>query len=348
MLLPARSRFRLSKLTAVLIFLGICGSLRSQDLPPPNKQDLLKQLDQVAAQSQNRNQKRRSAAISAISSQSSSGAGAVDLYLRALDGTRFKTNHPAFIDWNRQNDRLLHTISFQTAVLLQLRYIILALHRDDQHDEYTQVPEALAYLKDLATIQRATVSSEELSPEALGFIQQPLSNSEVVQWLHISDLLPAGKSFAPAPGVYDDIMEKNVRGPLRDKKDSRLPATWDTQIDAESAIASASGDHEKIETFNKSRLPELLFKQALDTALIGQPNRSLGEVMLLIQKYPDNPLVSDWIDYARDALTTTNSEVTQTPGESNVSTTGPVPSAVPAATPMATMTPSPFGRVAPP
>lgn len=348
MLLPATSHFKFSKFSTSLFLLGICFSLRAQDIPLPNKQDLLKQLDQVATQAQNRDQKRRSAAISEISSQASSGSAAVDFYLRALDSTRYKTNHPAFIDWDRQNDRILHTISFQTAVLLQLRYLVLALHRDDQHDEYAQVPEALAYLKDLAGIQSSTVSSQGLSQEALTFIQQPLTNSEVAQWLQISDLLPASKNFAPAPGIYEDIMEKNVRGPLRDKKDSRLPATWDTQIEAESAIAAASGDHEKIEIFNKSRLPGLLFRQVQDTALIGQPNRSIGEVMLLIQKYPGNPQVSDWINYARDALTKTSSGVAQTPGDSNATVPGPAPSAAPSISPAASMTPSPFGRLTPP
>ena len=334
-------------LTPALFFLGMSLPLLSQDLPAPDTQGLLNQLEHVTAENQNTDQRRRAAALSQIKTVASSGSSAIDFYLQALESTKYRSNHQGFVDWDRQNDHLLHTTPYQNAVLMQLRYLCLALERDDQHDDCSQVPQALSYLNSLTGLQNATDSSERLSPEASAYLQQPLASSEIVEYLQVADLLPDGKSFAPAPGAYEEIMEKNVRVPLREKKDKRLPATWDAQIAVEAGIAKAGNTPDQTMAFNKSRLPDLLFKKAQDTALIGQPNRGISEVMLLIQHYPNNPSVKDWVDYARNSLTTTatNSTPAEAPGESTNAESSPAASPT---TQTPASTPSPFGSTTPP
>jgi hypothetical protein len=73
--------------------------LTAQDLPPPqNTEGLLKELDQISSGSQSLSQKRRAEAISRIQSASTSGASSVELYVSALENTKYRESHPAFID----------------------------------------------------------------------------------------------------------------------------------------------------------------------------------------------------------------------------------------------------------
>ncbi len=308
------SLLRLLATTLVLFLLAISSSAYAQDLPPPNAALLLKELSQIASGTKNKLESRRSAAISQVQSAASSGGSAVDFYLRALEYAKYPDHHQDFLDWRHKNEELLRSTSFQTAALFQLRYLLLALKRSEQLDAYAQVQESLTYLNDLSTqksLQKIELpdnaklkdqSTDRPRAEALDLIQHPLPDSEMVKYLQIADLLPDGDDFEEIPGNYQGIMEKNIRVPLRIKKDPRLLSSWDIQISKESAATTATGSAQLAEIFNLTRLPELLFNKALDTAIIGQPNRSLNEVIALIHNYPLNPSVKDWVEYARGEL----------------------------------------------
>lgn len=313
-------------LVLALLVAPILPTSLAQDLPPPNTAVLLKELDQIASGVQNKIQSRRDSALSQIQAASSSGGSAVDFYLHALENTKYRENHQEFVDWRRKNEELLRSISLQNAAQLQLRYLVLALQRSDKNDAFAQISQSLAYLNTLAALNSLndissassdapgenvpknsqkivkTTSSDKPYPEALALIQQPLNASSVVAWLQIADLLPKTDSFAPSPGNYQQIMEQNVRTPLRAKNDPRLPLTWDTQIAMESALATKSGSQQQADAFNQTRLPDLLFKKAKDTAAIGQPNRAIAEIIKLIQDYPADPDMKQWIDFARGLI----------------------------------------------
>jgi hypothetical protein len=299
----------------------------AQDLPTPqNATEILRELDRVDQGAKLKEENRRSAAITQVQAAANSGPAAVDLYLRSLENTKYLENHQEYVDWNRKNQELLHSISFQNAVQLQMRYLAMALQRNDKHDAYAQIPEYLSYLETLSAQKSLRTQSQDNSsdnnasakqvqnktakttstdkpyPEALTLINQPVEKSTVVQWLQISDLLPE-KNFEHTAGNYQSIMEKNIRGPLRAKNDPRIIQTWDLQIAQETANATDSNSKQQADAFNQTRLPELLFRKAKDTAVIGQPNRALGQVMVLVRNYPENPSAQDWIDAARGLLT---------------------------------------------
>jgi hypothetical protein len=297
-----------------LALLAISPSAHTQDTPPPNAALLLKELDQIASGAKNKLESRRADAISQLQSAASSGSSSVEFTLRALEYAKYPDRHSDFLDWRHKNEELLRSISFQNAALFQLRYLLLALKRSEQHDAYAQVQETLTYLNDLSaqkSLQKVDLpdnsrpkdqSSDRPRQEALDFIQHPLHDLESVKYLLIGDLLPKGDDFEDVPGNYQGIMEKNIRLPLRTKKDPRLISTWDTQIAKESVAITATGSAQLAESFNQIRLPELLFKKALDTSIAGQPNRSLSEVIALIHNYPLNPSVKDWVEYARGEI----------------------------------------------
>jgi hypothetical protein len=320
--------------------------LTAQDLPPPqNTEGLLKELDQISSGSQSLSQKRRAEAISRIQSASTSGASSVELYVSALENTKYRESHPAFIDWRQKNQDGLHHSSFQNAAQLQLRYLLLGLQRSDQKTALAQVPETLAYLNSLSSLhflegtytppppkgtQAQPIPSDKVTSDAAALIKQPLSSAAVVDWLQIEDLLPAGKDFETSAGNYVGIMEKNVRIPLRGTNDPRLPSVWDVQINTESATVTEANSKQKTEDFQNERLPEMIFGKLKDTAAIGQPNRAATEMMKLIRTYPSNPAVKSWIDYTRGLLT---KEETATPtAKKETLTTNAVAPAQPSAT----------------
>ena len=306
----------------LIAFAAALASSIAQDAAPLNTNSILKELDQVDTLAKNQVSSRRSAALSKIQTASGSGTSAVELYLQALEATKFADaeKHPEFVKWRLKKDAdYLRSNQFQTAAQLQLRYLTLALQRSEQNDAFAQIAPCMAYLNDLsiATIglfsqnqnapkTTSSASTEKAVQEANSLIKQSLNNSEVVKWLEIDDLLPDGKDFASSPGSYEAIIESNVRVPLRAKNDPRLPGTWDMQIKFNADLTTSTGSQQQADDFNKARLPELLFKKAQDTALIGHPNRAISEIMDLIHRYPTNPDVKDWVKAARDLLSNAN------------------------------------------
>ena len=292
-------------LHSLIALTALVTSLSAQDLPPTDPKITLKQLDQIASGAQNKLQSRRSAAISQVQSAASSGSAAVDAYLHALENTQYKESAKDFLDWRRKKSDLLRSTELQTALQLQLRYLLLALQRTEQHDAFAQVPDTLSYLSLLAAFNSKNPGSRERQyPEVQTIQQESLQSSPIVEWLQIADLLPSGKDFEDSHGNYREIMNQNVREPLRTKKDPRLPGTWDAQIGVEAAIATASGSQQQMDAFNQTQLPDLLFKKAQDTAAMGQPNRAVAEIMKLIQDYPADPDMKQWIDFARGLIAT--------------------------------------------
>ncbi|MFZ4387057.1 MAG: hypothetical protein ACOYOI_02705 [Chthoniobacterales bacterium] len=315
---------------ACAMILAPTARLAAQDLPPPQNTDaLLKELEQISSGSQSLSQKRRIEAVSLIQSASASGPTSVELYVTALDNTKYRENHQGFIDWKQKNQDDLRHPSYQNAVQLQLRYLLLGLQRSEQKTALAQVPETLAYLNALSSLhflegtysnpsvakgaKAPPIPSDKVTPEAASVIKQPLTSSPVVEWLRIEDLLPTGKDFETSAGNYAGILEKNLKTPLRGTNDPRLPSVWDLQINTESAVTSAANSKQKEEVFRNERLPELVFGKLKDTAAIGQPNRASTDMMKLIRSYPLNPSVKDWINYARGLLTNQPSAPTNSP-----------------------------------
>jgi len=181
---------------------------------------------------------------------------------------------------------------------------------------------------------------DKVIKEASDLMGKSLSGHPVVEWLQIKDLLP-DKNFNGAAGDYFGILEKNVKAPLRQQKDSRLTGIWDLQISTASTLANSSKDSQKALIFRTEKLPDLLFRRCADMAVIGQPNRAVNEMMVLIRAYPGNPSVPDWIGAVRNLITnppvapsiTSNTAVTAAP---STNTPAPAPALSPSNTPSQT------------
>jgi hypothetical protein len=331
------------------LLLSTTAGLRAQDLPAPqNPSALLQELDQITKGAETHELQRRNEAISRIQSAAASPSSALDLYLAALEATKYRDKHQDFVDWRQKNQNTLHHTSFQNAAQLQLRYLLLGLQRSEQHDSIAQINETLAYLNALQSLhfleetyvppppakgyQPLPFPADKVTKEASDLMGTPLAGYTVVEWLQIKDLLP-DSDFNGSAGDYFGILEKNLKSPLRDKKDPRLALVWDQQIATATAQANSSKDSQKSITFKSEKLPNLLFQKSTDTATIGQPNRAVNEIMALIRAYPTNPSVPTWIEAARKLLTpkeptasTTNSTAPKTAGPDPLPSPMPSPS----------------------
>lgn len=301
------------------VFLTTTRALTAQDLPAPQNPDsLLRELDQITKNAETHEQQRRNEAIIRIQSAASSPTTSVDLYLQALDGTKYLDKHPDFLDWKQKNQDVIRHPSYQNAAQLQLRYLLLGLQRSEKHDALAQINETLSYLNSLQSLhflddpyvppaamkgsKPQPYPSDKVTKEASDLMGQSLSGYPVVEWLQIKDLIP-DKDFNGSAGSYFGILEKNIKSPLKQRKDPRLPGVWDLQITTAMTKANASQDSQKALTFKTEKLPNMLFGKCSDVAAIGQPNRAVTEMMALIRAYPGNPSVPDWIAAAKNLIT---------------------------------------------
>lgn len=295
------------RITLLLCLSCLCAVLEAsaQTSTPQGNADQLKQLDQLAETCRAKLQTKRFFAQSEAQAASASGVASVAFYLKALAETRYRDNPQGFSDWKRKNEGLITSMPFQTATMLQLRYLVLALKRCDSTDAYAQVPEYFSYLNSLAVAYPSTVigtksgrnGAAKQVQEALALLGQPIAKTSVAQWLDVSSLMPAS-DFEQVPGNYGGIMEKNVRGPLRDRKDPRLIATWDAQINLESKLAQ----QQDADSYRRKRYPSLIIDRAEDLVLVGQKEKAIGEMITLIKGNPDNPAAMQWIQSARRML----------------------------------------------
>lgn len=263
-------------------------------------------------------QQRRTEAISRIQTAASSPGASLEFYLQALDNTKYLDKHQEFLDWKQKNQDVIRHPSYQNATQLQLRYLLIALQRSEQHDAYAQVNETLGYLNSLLSLhfledpfvpppplkgnKPQPCPSDKVINEASEVMRQSLSSYPVVEWLQIKDLLP-DKDFNGSAGEYFDILEKNVKVPLKQRKDPRLPGIWDLQISSAMAQSNSSADMQKSVVFKSRGLPELLFGKCTDLEEIGQPNRAVQELMGLIRAFPENPSVPLWIESTKRLIT---------------------------------------------
>jgi len=338
------------------VFIATTNILTAQDLPAPqNREALLRELDQITKTAETHEQQRRSEAISRIQSAAASPSASVELYLQALDGTKYLDKHQDFLDWKQKNQDVIRHSSYQNAAQLQLRYLLLGIQRSEKHDAYAQVGETLAYLNNLQSLhfldepfvappaQKGYLPlpcpSDKITKEATDLMGKPLSGYPVVEWLQIKDLLPE-KYFSGTAGDYFGILEKNVKSPLKQKNDPRLPGVWDLQITTAVTQSNASKDSQKVVTFKTEKLPNLLFGKCADMAAIGQPNRAVNEMVALIRAYPANPSVPNWIEAAKNLIT--NAPVPPTNGTNTPVSTPPatIAPASPAASPASTNAPA--------
>ena len=278
---------------------------QQQDVAPPNVETLLKEIDALELKQKQGKQSARNALISQIQSASLNGAAAANLYTQAIEEVQFKGKKDkveAFTAWKKAHADLLRSKEMQTALLLHLKYLLMALQRKDLEKPATQLPSVMAYVKDLVASEEDFANQKPQNDETKALLNKPLNQSIFSQWLRLGEWLPNEKTWEMQPGNVAGILEKNVRTILREQKDPQLIGTWDLEMQFEADRITTGRSEYQADQFNAVTRPRMQFKQALDLVTIGQPNRALTEMIKLVRENPGHQDFPVWVGKIRELV----------------------------------------------
>ncbi|MCX6971686.1 MAG: hypothetical protein NTV93_16235 [Verrucomicrobia bacterium] len=305
------------RLVGVFVFLSI-SLLRAQqqDVAPPNVDSIIKEIEALELKQKQGKISERNALLGAIQSAAASGPAAANFYTQAVEEVNFKGKKDkveAFIGWKKSHSDLLRTKEMQTALLLHLKYLLLALQRKELEKPETQLPAVMAYLNELIACDDLFADQKPPNDETRNLLAQPLNQSVFAQWLRLGEWLPDDKTWEGRPGNISGILEKNVRSVMRDTKDPQLIQTWDLEMKVEAArITTGRSDHQA-DQFNAVNRPRLQFKQAQDMIIVGQPNRALAQMITLVRTSPSHPDFATWVAKIRELVKPASPQTSPSP-----------------------------------
>lgn len=281
------------------------------DVPAPNTESLLREIEAMEGRQKEAKGQEKRAVLGAVQAAAMNGTAAANFYEKAVEEMQFKGRKDkvaAFVDWKKANADMLRTKEMQTALLLHLKYLSMALQRKGMDDPASMIPAVMAYVNELVAADRLFDSDPGANPKAQKnrpdqqLLDQPLSQSIFSQWLKLGQWLPDDKIWEPKPGDVAGILERNIRPLLRDKKDPQIVQTWDLQLQVEADRATEARSEHQNDKFNTVTRPTLLFKRAQDMVLIGQPNRGVMEMVSVLRANPSHPDFANWLAAVRGLL----------------------------------------------
>lgn len=286
-----------SRLLPLFVSLSVVPFARAQlDVNPVNADAILREIETIEQKQKQTISAAKNSTLARLQAAAASGAAAADFYTDAVEEVQFqgqKGKVEAFTDWKKQNADLLRSKPMQTALMLHLRYAALAVQRKGLEKPETLMPASEKYLADL--IASDDIFKDKPPQQVLELLNKPLGQSVMAQWLRLGDWLPDDKDFELTPGNVTGILNKNIRPFLRAAKSPELIQTWDLQMQVEAdRITTGRSDH-KADEFNTITRPKLVFQRAKDMAAIGQPNRAVAEIIVLVRTYPEHPDFKTWV-----------------------------------------------------
>jgi len=309
---PGPGRWQISfsmkfpRIVGIGVFLSISTlQAQQQDVSPPNVEAILKEIEALELKQKQGKAATRNALLGQIQTAASNGPAAASFYSQAVEEVQFegkKDKAEAFAGWKKSHSDLLRSKEMQTALLLHLKYLHMALQRKDLQKPETQLPAVMAYLNELIASDELFTDQKQPNDEVKALLNKPLNQSVFSQWLRLGEWLPDDKIWEAQPGNVSGILEKNVRTVMRETKDPKLIQTWDTEMKvAADRITAGRSDHQA-DQFNTVTRPRLQFKQSQDMVAIGQPNRALTEMIMLVRTYPGHQDFPLWVGKIRELV----------------------------------------------
>lgn len=322
------------KSLSVLLCLGVsllpALSLSAQDNPQINTDAILRDLDLIEQQQKQLLTNSKATAINRIRSAAASGSAAVALYVEAFEATEFegKPNKATLLsDWKNSSGDLLRSRELQTIVGLHLKYLALSLERAASENAAEFAAPSLAYVQELAAadpmfsdlskridqIKNDKQASARDKQDRAVFeknsnflkelLQKPITDSIFTKWLRLNAWLPGkGAQWEMVPGNLSGILEKNVRGALRDQKSPQLIATWDFEMKFLADRATAGRLTHQAADFNTTVAPALVFSRANDYVVLGAKNRAIVDIYNLVKTQPQHADFKKWVARLRELL----------------------------------------------
>ncbi len=292
-----------------------------QDAPAVNVDSILRDLDTIEQQQK---QTIVSAKQNALNMLKAAVANPGSLYSQAIEEVTFEgkpNKAAAYADWKAANGDLLRSKEMQTILSLHLKYLILSLERGSSDQPELFVMPSLAYANELfntdSLFQKQEKRSDrpttdrEKQEQALNnqingakkeLLDKSVADGVFAKWLRLGQWLPKGDSWELTPGNLAGILEKNVRGELRAKKDPRLIDTWDMEMKLLADRATSGRLDFVAADFNTVTRPKMIFSRANDLIIVGQKNRGISDIYLIVKSNPQHPDFSKWVARLRELL----------------------------------------------
>jgi hypothetical protein len=288
---------------------------------------MLQQLHQLREQQTTQIKAQKQSALQQVNAAAGSVERAVALWEDAVRTTQFdgvSKEATAFRNWREGEGEALKEHEAQNAVRLYFEWLSLTLQRSSGAKVKDLLPSIINYTKELAADQAAmenlddTIKRErERAADKRGggrknndadvkkmhdsILHRGLGGSVVVQAMKLGDYVNVER-WEQTPGNFDGIFEKIVLPELRLERDARVLEYWDTKIKREADAASKSKLDFERDKFNTVRLPNLLWRKAVDMSVLGFKNRAATEMFTLIKKYPTHPDASEWMSKLEEML----------------------------------------------
>lgn len=277
-----------------------------QDASPLDTASVLYELDQAEAKQTGALQTRRQKLQGVLQGGLANGSAAAKLYEDATRELSFigKSSSAAeFSEWRKNNAALLRSERMQSALRLHLRYLLLGLQQTSSEEAAAKMPALyLQYARELSAFL-TTKTSEQVPKEAAELLnKKPARESLFARWLELPNMLPHDKQWEPFAGNLNNILETNVRAPLRSEKDPQILAAWDLQMDTLGKLTQLSNLTSESENLQKNIRPQLLFARANDKILVGQVNSGQKDMLQIIRDYPQHPNWANWVTTLRNYL----------------------------------------------
>ncbi len=89
---------------------------------------------------------------------------------------------------------------------------------------------------------------------------------------------------------------------MRTVKDPALIQTWDLEMKVLADRATSGRLDFLAADFNTMVRPKMIFSRANDMILLGQKNRAVNDIYILVKTYPQHPDFSKWVAKLREIL----------------------------------------------
>ncbi len=270
---------------------------------------MLKELEALKKKQAQSSEQRFGQLAAQLMEASRTDQGAMKVYMEGVRNMDFDTKSrdaSRFQDWRKNSKDMLDNKVFLVALRFHIRYLAISLMElsKPKPGDLPPLRELMDYVSDLVSA-RATGDGGQWRAEGIKeLLEAPIANGKIAQGLMIQPELEklsaktgsGQKGWEPAAGGWVQILDTDIRAPLREKKDPRLLDTWQFQIKAASKLNEGNRSDVAKASFSQVEVPRLLWGSARDLIVLGQEDAAILQMTQLVRQYPQHPDLPSWID----------------------------------------------------
>lgn len=257
-------------------------------------------------------------ALKVLAPASASPTEAVSLWsgaVRTLEFERQNKRSADFDEWRKKNDDKLHDAGFAAALRLQCRYLKLCLEADTPEKAGRAGAAIVALMEE-------SIKAMPQCGQYASLLREDVFSSPVAKKLGVDKQCPEG--WARTPLSIDAHFGRFLKAAVV-KNPADVPALWESRMKLERAQVEAQdqyarvqrrrkntdspmgrranapkekddADTKAVDTFEKDRMPVLLWAMGEDFYKAGLRRRGIETLFGVLRKYPKHTSHSGWVD----------------------------------------------------